>query len=42
MIGDFIMYGWEGDGKVVWECYFGDIDMFNFGFGGDCMENVLW
>lgn len=42
MIGDSITHGWEGDGKAVWERYFGDIDTLNLGFGGDRTENVLW
>jgi lysophospholipase L1-like esterase len=41
-IGDSITHGWEGDGKAVWEEFYGDRKAANIGFGGDRTEHVLW
>lgn len=41
-IGDSITQGWEGDGREVWDRYYGNRRAANFGFGGDRTENVLW
>ncbi len=41
-IGDSIAHGWEGQGKAVWEEYYGRRQAFNLGFSGDRTENVLW
>lgn len=38
MIGDLIMYSWENGGKVVWDEYYKDCNVFNLGFSGDCIE----
>ena len=39
-IGDSITQGWEGNGKAVWEKYYGDRKALNLGFGGDRTEGM--
>lgn len=41
-IGDSITQGWEGNGKQVWEKYYGDRHAVNLGIGGDRTQHVLW
>jgi beta-glucosidase len=41
-IGDSITQGWEGNGKNVWEEYYGKLKAINFGVSGDRTEHVLW
>ncbi len=41
-IGDSITQGWEGNGKSVWEKYYGHRKAINLGIGGDRTEHVIW
>jgi Lysophospholipase L1 and related esterases len=41
-IGDSITQGWEGNGKNVWEKYYGNRKCLNLGVGGDRTQHVLW
>ena len=41
-IGDSITQGWEGDGKNVWEEFYGKRNAVNLGIGGDRTQHVLW
>jgi len=41
-IGDSITQGWEGNGKNVWQKYYGKRKCLNFGVGGDRTQHVLW
>lgn len=41
-IGDSITQGWEGNGKNVWQKYYGTRKCLNFGVGGDRTQHVLW
>lgn len=43
-IGDSIVHGWEGRGRVQWERYFAGApyNALNLGFGADRTEHVLW
>jgi lysophospholipase L1-like esterase len=41
-IGDSITQGWEGNGRNVWQKYYGGRDCLNFGVGGDRTQHVLW
>jgi beta-glucosidase len=41
-IGDSITQGWEGNGKDVWQRYYGGRHAMNAGIGGDRTEHVLW
>ena len=41
-IGDSITQGWEGNGKSVWQKYYGSRKCLNFGVGGDRTQHVLW
>ena len=41
-IGDSITHGWEGQGKEVWEAYYGHRNAVNLGIGGDRTQHVLW
>ncbi|WP_164100546.1 platelet-activating factor acetylhydrolase IB subunit [Candidatus Laterigemmans baculatus] len=41
-IGDSITQGWEGNGKQVWEEYYGDRNAVNLGIGGDRTQHVIW
>jgi lysophospholipase L1-like esterase len=41
-IGDSITQGWEGDGKKVWEKFYGPRKAVNMGIGGDRTQHVLW
>ena len=41
-IGDSITQGWEGNGKSVWEKFYGERNAINLGFGGDRTEHVIW
>ncbi len=41
-IGDSITHGWEGNGKAVWDRYYGDRGAINLGIGGDRTEHVIW
>jgi lysophospholipase L1-like esterase len=42
MIGDSITQGWEGNGRDVWEKYYGKRHAVNLGIGGDQTQHVLW
>ena len=42
MIGDSITQGWEGEGKKVWEEFYGKRNAVNLGIGGDQTQHVLW
>lgn len=41
-IGDSITHGWEGEGKAIWDAYYGDRNAVNLGIGGDQTQHVLW
>ena len=41
-IGDSITQGWEGNGKQVWQEYYGNRNAVNLGIGGDRTQHVLW
>ena len=41
-IGDSITQGWEGAGKKVWQEFYGQRKVINFGVGGDRTQHVLW
>ena len=41
-IGDSIMQGWEGAGKSVWQEFYGQRKVINFGVSGDRTQHVLW
>ncbi|HEX3871563.1 MAG TPA: galactose-1-epimerase, partial [Pirellulales bacterium] len=41
-IGDSITQGWEGNGKEVWQEYYGDRNAMNAGISGDRTQHVLW
>ena len=41
-IGDSITQGWEGNGRNVWQKYYGARKCLNFGVGGDRTQHVLW
>jgi lysophospholipase L1-like esterase len=41
-IGDSITQGWEGNGRNVWQKYYGKRKCLNFGVGGDRTQHVLW
>jgi beta-glucosidase len=41
-IGDSITNGWEGNGKAVWEKYYGSCKAMNAGIGGDRTQHILW
>ncbi len=40
--GDSITYGWRSGGKAIWDQRYAKFNAFNFGIGGDRVENVLW
>ena len=42
MIGDSITHGWEGEGKAVWDEFYGKRNAVNLGIGGDQTQHVLW
>ena len=42
MVGDSITHGWEGSGAGVWEKFYGNRKVMNFGIGGDRTGHVLW
>jgi beta-glucosidase len=42
MIGDSITQGWEGNGREVWQKYYGNCHAVNLGIGGDRTQHVLW
>jgi lysophospholipase L1-like esterase len=41
-IGDSITQGWEGAGKAVWQEFYGQRKVLNFGVSGDRTQHVLW
>jgi beta-glucosidase len=41
-IGDSITQGWEGNGKNVWQEFYGHRKVINMGVSGDRTEHVLW
>jgi beta-glucosidase len=41
-IGDSITQGWERSGSNVWNQFYGNRKVINFGVGGDRTEHVLW
>lgn len=41
-IGDSITQGWEGNGKAVWNEFYGKRNAINLGFSGDRTEHVIW
>ncbi|MDR3634486.1 MAG: platelet-activating factor acetylhydrolase IB subunit [Isosphaeraceae bacterium] len=41
-LGDSITQGWGGNGKEVWERFYGPRHAANFGIGGDRTQHVLW
>jgi beta-glucosidase len=41
-LGDSITEGWAGQGKKVWEKYYGTRKAMNAGVGGDRTQHVLW
>ena len=41
-IGDSITHAWEGNGKEVWDQFYGDRGAINLGIGGDRTEHVIW
>ena len=49
LLGNSIVQHWGGKldstihrGQDSWEKYFAPLGMRNLGFGGDCIENILW
>lgn len=49
LMGNSIVQHWGGKldktkrrGEASWEKYFAPLGVHNFGFGGDCIENLLW
>lgn len=34
--------GWEAEGRVFWDEYYGSLNALNLGFNGDRTEHVLW
>jgi beta-glucosidase len=42
IIGDSITQGWEGNGKKVWQEFYGKRNAVNLGIGGDRTQHVLW
>lgn len=41
-LGDSITQGWEGNGKNVWQKFYGNRKALNIGIGGDRTQHVLW
>ena len=41
-IGDSITQGWESGGKTVWQEFYGQRKVINFGVSGDRTQHVLW
>lgn len=41
-IGDSIAEGWEGEGRDVWNEFYGSRNALNIGIGGDRTQHVLW
>lgn len=41
-IGDSITQGWENPGKNVWQEFYGQRKVINFGVSGDRTQHVLW
>lgn len=41
-LGDSITQGWEGNGKQVWQQFYGHRKALNIGIGGDRTQHVLW
>lgn len=41
-IGDSITEGWGGNGKNVWNQFYGSRHAYNYGIGGDATQHVLW
>ena len=41
-IGHSITHGWEGNGKSVWEKFYGKRNAVNLGIGGDRTQHVIW
>ena len=42
MIGDSITQGWEGNGKAIWQEFYGNRNAVNLGIGGDRTQHVIW
>ena len=42
LLGNSIVQHWERRGEASWEKYFAPLGVHNLGFGGDCIENLLW
>ena len=42
MVGDSITHFWEGAGKPIWERFYGNRKVMNFGISGDRTGHVLW
>ena len=42
MVGDSITHGWEGGGAAVWQQFYGNRKVMNFGISGDRTGHVLW
>ncbi len=41
-LGDSITEGWGGEGKAVWDKYYGHCRAAFFGIGGDATQHLLW
>ncbi len=41
-VGDSITQGWEGNGKNVWNEFYGERNAVNLGIGGDRTQHVMW
>ncbi|MDR1282471.1 MAG: GDSL-type esterase/lipase family protein [Opitutaceae bacterium] len=41
-LGDSITFGWQGNGKSLWDERYAPLTAANFGLGGDKTEHVLW
>lgn len=41
-VGDSIVESLDGDGRAVWDHYYGDRNAMTMGFGGDRTEHLLW
>lgn len=41
-LGDSITYGWQTEGRAVWEKHYAPRHAANFGIGGDRTQHILW
>jgi lysophospholipase L1-like esterase len=41
-LGDSITQAWEDAGKAAWDKHFAPLGAVNWGYSGDCTENLIW